>query len=100
MGRLRVEVVYALADAQDVVALELAEGATARDAVQSSGIPARHGLAAGLALGNFGRRIAPEYLLRDGDRIEILRALATDPKEARRRRVARTRRARRVSSRT
>lgn len=95
-GKLRIEVVYAVADVQDLVALELGEGATARDAAQASGIPARHGLAvAELALGIFGRRIAPEHALGDGDRVEILRPLAADPKEARRRR-ARSRR--RVSS--
>jgi uncharacterized protein len=93
MATLRVEVVYALADTQDLVALELAEGATAREAAEASGVLARHGLAvADLALGIFGKRIAPEYPLRDGDRIEILRALATDPNEARRRRARRARR--------
>lgn len=97
MARLRVEVIYALASVQDVVFLELAEGATAGDAVAASGIPARRRLApVDLVLGNFGRRIPPEYALRDGDRIEILRALAADPNEARRRRA---RRARRLSSR-
>jgi putative ubiquitin-RnfH superfamily antitoxin RatB of RatAB toxin-antitoxin module len=98
MARLRVEVVYALADGQELVALELAEGATAREAAEASGIAARRGLAAAkLALGIFGRRIAPEYLLRNGDRVEILRPLAADPKEARRNRA---RRNRRLSSRT
>lgn len=93
MATLRVEVVYALADAQDLVALELPEGCIARDAAEASGILARHGLAAAeLALGIFGKRIAPECPLRDGDRVEILRALATDPKEARRRRARRARR--------
>jgi hypothetical protein len=97
MARLRVEVVYALAGAQDLAILELADGATAREAVEASGVPARHGLAgADLTLGIFGRRIAPEHPLRDGDRVEILRPLAADPKEARRSRVARTRRARRA----
>ena len=95
-GKLRVEVVYALAGAQDLVVLELDEGATAREATQASGIPARHGLAAAdLTLGIFGRRIAPEQALRDGDRVEILRPLAADPKEARRRRA---RGKRRISS--
>ena len=95
--------VYALAGAQDLVVLELAAGATARQAAEASGVPARHGLAvADLALGIFGRRIAPEHPLREGDRVEILRPLAADPKEARRSRAAdarRTRRARRLSSR-
>jgi putative ubiquitin-RnfH superfamily antitoxin RatB of RatAB toxin-antitoxin module len=99
VASLRVEVVYARADAQDLVALELAQGTTARQAAEASGLPARHGLAAAdLVLGNFGRRIAPDCPLRDGDRVEILRALAMDPKEARRRRAVRARRARRRSS--
>ncbi len=90
MARLRVEVVYALAGTQEIVALELRKGTTAREAAEASGVPARHGLAAAqLVLGIFGRRIAPGHLLRDGDRVEILRALAADPKEARRRRARR-----------
>ena len=100
MARLRVEVVYALADVQDIVFLDLQEGATAREAVAASGIATRRRLAdPDLALGNFGRRIAPAHVLRDGDRIEILRPLAVDPKDVRRQRATRARRARRLSSR-
>lgn len=88
--RLRVEVVYALAHAQDIVDLELAEGAVARQAVEASGLLARHGLnAAHLKLGVFGKTIAPEYRLREDDRVEILRPLSEDPNEARRRRARR-----------
>ena len=94
MARLRVEVVYALAGSQEIVALALKEGATALEAAEASGVPARHGLAAAkLVLGMFGKRVAPDRRLQDGDRVEILRPLAADPKEARRRR------ARRLSSR-
>lgn len=92
MDSLRVEVVYALADAQDVVVLDLAEGAVARMAVSDSGLLARHGLAiADLQLGMFGNRIAPEQRLREGDRVEILRTLASVPNEARRGRARRNR---------
>ncbi len=98
MSRLRVEVVYALADVQDIIVLELAEGAVARQAIEASGLLARHGLsAARLKLAIFGKRIAPEHRLREGDRVEILRPLAADPNEARR---ARARGKRRISSRT
>ena len=98
MSRLRVEVVYALADVQDIIVLELAEGAVARQAIEASGLLARHGLsAAWLKLGILGKRIAPEHRLREGDRVEILRPLAADPNEARR---ARARGKRRISSRT
>jgi putative ubiquitin-RnfH superfamily antitoxin RatB of RatAB toxin-antitoxin module len=92
MFRLRVEVVYALAHAQDIVALELPEGALARDAVAASGVLARHGLdPARLVLGIAGRRVVQEHRLREGDRVDILRPLAADPNEARRRRARRNR---------
>jgi putative ubiquitin-RnfH superfamily antitoxin RatB of RatAB toxin-antitoxin module len=89
---VRVEVLVALADAQDIAVLELDEGAVARDAVAASGMLARQGLNAGkLMLGISGRRVAPEHRLREGDRVEILRPLAADPNEARRRRARRGR---------
>ena len=91
--QLRIEVVYAVAGAQDLVPLALAEGVSAREAVEASGLIGRHGLAAsGLILGIAGRRVAPEWRLREGDRVEILRKLAVDPKEARRLRARRARR--------
>ena len=94
MARLRVEVVYALAEVQEVVSLELAEGSSALAAVAASGLAKRHGLSAGSwTLGIGGRRVAPGHGLRDGDRVEILRPLALDPKEARRRRARKARRA-------
>lgn len=89
---MRVEVVFALADVQDIIVLELAEGAVARQAIEASGLLARHGLAtAQLQPGIFGKKVSPESLLREGDRVEILRPLAIDPKEARRRRARKTR---------
>ena len=90
---LRIEVVYALADVQDLVLLVLAEGTVAREAVEASGLIGRHRLAPDeLLLGVCGRLIAPERRLRDGDRIEILRKLALEPREARRQRARRARR--------
>ena len=90
---MRVEVVYALATAQDRVFLKLEAGAVARQAVEASGLIERHPelVAADRRLGIFGREVSPETPLRDGDRVEILRALAMHPNEARRRRVRRTR---------
>ena len=38
-------------------------------------------------LGIFGRKVAPDQLLHDGDRIEVYRPLVLDPMEARRRRA-------------
>ena len=90
---MRVEVVYALANGQDCVALELQEGALANEALKASGLVARH---PDLATGNWhlgisGRKISRERPLRDGDRVEILRPLAMNPNEARRRRARRSR---------
>jgi len=77
--KLRVEVVYALAAQQQVVVLQLPAGANAGDAVAASGLAA-----GGLRLGIGGREVGAGRLLHDGDRVEILRPLALDPKEARR----------------
>jgi putative ubiquitin-RnfH superfamily antitoxin RatB of RatAB toxin-antitoxin module len=92
--RLRVEVAYALPERQVLIALEVEEGTTALGAIERSGIlrqfpqvnPRRDGV------GVFGRQVAPEMPLRDGDRVEIYRPLIADPKEARRKRAGKTQR--------
>jgi len=91
MPSIRVEVVYARADAQDLVRLELPAGANAGEAVAASGLPGRHALAA-WTLGLAGRKILPAQKLRDGDRVELLRPLLLTPNEARRARARRRRR--------
>jgi len=78
-AKLHVEVVLALAAEQKIVVLRLPDGANARDAVAASGLAA-----GGLKLGIGGREVGAGRLLHDGDRVEILRPLALDPKEARR----------------
>jgi putative ubiquitin-RnfH superfamily antitoxin RatB of RatAB toxin-antitoxin module len=85
-----VEVAYALPDRQSVVRVELSDGMTALAAVEASGLlrshPELHGRP--LDLGIFGRPVQSTEQLRDGDRVEIYRPLAVDPREARRRRAA------------
>jgi len=44
------------------------------------------------ALAVFGRVVGPEQALRAGDRLELLRPLPTDPKQARRERAAQAKR--------
>jgi uncharacterized protein len=87
MARLGVEVVHALAQRQDVVPLRLDEGATVGEAVAACGLTA-----ASLRVGIGGKEVRPDQVLRDGDRVEILRPLALDPREARRRRARASRR--------
>lgn len=91
MAAIRVEVVYALPDGAESVEVRLPAGATAADAVSASGLARRHPGIALEAIGVFGRRVSPQTPLADGDRVEIYRPLALDPKEARRRRARRKR---------
>jgi putative ubiquitin-RnfH superfamily antitoxin RatB of RatAB toxin-antitoxin module len=89
MAKLTVEVVYALRGSEDVVTLSLPAQASVADAVAASGMAQRHPEVdfAGQKFGIYGKRVAPETALSEGDRIEIYRELAIDPKEARRRRA-------------
>lgn len=93
MPGLSIEVVYALPSGEDAVTLMLAAGATALEAVRASGVLERHPeIDLGRQkIGIHGRVVAAQATLRDGDRVEIYRALAVDPKEARRRRAFRKR---------
>lgn len=89
MTKLSVEVVFATRNRQEIVRIELEEGALAIDAVHASGLcEGDSELAAGiLKLGVFGREISPDARLAEGDRVEIYRALSIEPKEARRTRA-------------
>ena len=88
---MKVEVVYALPATADTVSVTLPAGATLRDALLVSGVLERHPeiRLEKQAFGIFGKRAALDARLSPGDRVEVYRALAIDPKEARRRRAAR-----------
>lgn len=88
---IRVEVAYALRDRQALLDLTLEQGATAREAVERSGILRRFPEInlARVTLGIFGAIVSPDARLRDGDRVEIYRPLMADPKQMRRRRAQR-----------
>jgi len=92
---LHIEVVLAMLEKQEIVALDLAAGSTIADAIARSGIA---GMFEGLDLdtdkvGIFGQQAAMQQELRDGDRVEIYRSLIADPKEIRRQKaLAQTRR--------
>lgn len=80
---MKVEVVYACPESADVVTVELPPGATVRDVLEKSGLmPLARG-----KIGIFGKVVHADARVADGDRIEIYRPLALDPKEARRRRA-------------
>lgn len=69
--------------------LVLAPGSTVADAISASGVLSEYPVLADAAIGVWGRKAAPSQLLREGDRVELYRALQVDPKVARRERFAR-----------
>jgi hypothetical protein len=72
-------------------AVEMAAGSTALDAIRASGI-LESGSPVDLStqdVGIWGRVVRLDTPLADGDRVEVYRPLALDPKEARRRRARR-----------
>lgn len=73
------------------VEVELNRGSTALEAIRLSGLLERFAEIdiSTQAIGVWGRACALEVPLREGDRVEIYRPLAADPKEARRRRAQR-----------
>jgi len=89
---ITVEVAFALPKEQKIISLQVEDDCTAHDAVIKSGIVALfpeidpdHA-----PMGVFGKAIRnpQEYVMRDGDRVEIYRPLIADPKEARAKRAA------------
>lgn len=80
---VRVEVIQARPRHHVSMRLELPVGSTAAEAIQA----AKMADDGHLALAIYGERVDPTQVLRDGDRVELLRGLQIDPKEARRRRA-------------
>ena len=87
---IRVEVVYALPQKQEIFATNLPDGSTVRQAVEASGVLQKYpeiDLAKN-KLGIFAKLAKPDAVLRDRDRVEIYRPLIADPKEVRKQRAA------------
>jgi uncharacterized protein len=73
------------------VSLEVACGTNALEAIRASGVLERHAQIdiSTQEVGIWGRAVALDSLLADGDRVEIYRPLLLNPKEARRLRAMR-----------
>ena len=84
--RLSVEVVYAERDRQVLKQIEIAPGTSALEAVRLADLqkefPRIRPANADIAV--WGRKVAADEVLRHGDRVEVLRPLEIDPRDARR----------------
>jgi len=85
-----VEVVYALADRQVILALEVAANASIADVITQSGILEQFPEIDVVKnkVGVFGKLGKLTDTLHAGDRVEIYRPLIADPKEVRKQRAA------------
>ena len=83
-GLIAVEVACAEPHRQTLVALEVAAGTTAAEAVAQSGIRAVHALPADAPLGIWGQSVPADAVLEAGDRVELYRPVPVDPKVTRR----------------
>jgi putative ubiquitin-RnfH superfamily antitoxin RatB of RatAB toxin-antitoxin module len=83
---ISVEVVAAVRERQKIVKLMLEQGATAADALSRANLeksfPDIDFQRSRLAV--WGRQARRDQILRDGDRVEVLRPLTIDPRDARR----------------
>ena len=87
MTRIRVTVAWASIGSQGEIALELDSPATiqmAIDAARQSTPAIASSVDGAVAFGVWGKARLLEFALRDGDRVEVYRALQADPKDARR----------------
>ena len=85
-GEIAIEVVSARPDAVSRVTLRLPAGATVAVALEAAApLLGASTVALGSTVGIFGTVVGQDHRLADGDRIELLRPLAADPKEQRRR---------------
>jgi hypothetical protein len=88
-GKIKVEVLHALPHEQVLLTVEVPQGATVEEAIQTSGILKKYPSIdlAGNKVGIFSKLSKLDTVVRDRDRIEIYRPLIADPKEVRRKRA-------------
>ena len=87
---IQVEVAYAKPERQDIVRVKLPAGSTVQQAIEASGILARHPEIdlAKVKVGIYGKLGKMDTAVRARDRVEIYRPLIADPKEVRKQRAA------------
>lgn len=89
-SEILIEVAYALPSQQVILPVKVAEGTTAAQAIEASGLLHKFpeiDLSLN-KLGIFGKLVRNDTILREHDRVEVYRSLIADPKEVRRQRAA------------
>ncbi len=87
-GEIQFEVAYALPQRQVIAKVTAAAGTRAAEAIELSGIRQLFpGIEEHPVVGIFSRKVAMDYVMKQGDRLEIYRPLLADPKEVRRRKA-------------
>lgn len=87
---INVEVIYAFPHRNELVKLVLPEGVSVHDAIEASGLLAKHPdieLDRRNKVGVFGKLTRLDAALHDRDRVEIYRPLIADPKAVRKKRA-------------
>jgi putative ubiquitin-RnfH superfamily antitoxin RatB of RatAB toxin-antitoxin module len=89
IAMIKVQVVCAFRDIQVLRDIQIRSGACIADAVRESAVLVEFSDLDrdSLSYAVFGKYAPPSQCLRNGDRVEILRPLLVDPREARRRRA-------------
>lgn len=86
---MRVQVVRAWPRRAERIELELPAGATVADAIAASGWIGDEAMSEIDGHAVFGERVESTHVLQDSDRLELLRPLVVDPRQARRLRAGR-----------
>ena len=89
MGNIRILIACALPARQHEIVVEVASGTTVQEVLvlHAKQIAGWLNGDQPVSTGVWGKVRPPHYVLREGDRIEIYRALKADPKQARRARA-------------
>jgi len=83
---MRVEVVFALAEKQALLVVEVPDGSTVGAAIENSRLARQFPeIDTGeLQAGVWGKPVDRDHIVREGDRVELYRPLEMDPRDARR----------------
>lgn len=84
---MRVEVAYGLPDQQYLYQLDVPVGITVKQVIEASPLLCDQPGLVVEQVGVFSRPVKLDYIVREGDRVEIYRPLKADPRERRRKQV-------------